>query len=130
MRSNTEETNAAVAYKLPKETKHRKGLHLIRAISPDLVADYARAHDDGLWATFLDLIGYPQQAADDSAGADPDELPLDRDRSNSGSREEEGEAAAENGPPSPHRSAEVGAQQAGQLGGREAASPAGPHASH
>ena len=24
---------------------------------PDLVADYAQAHDDGIWATFLDLIG-------------------------------------------------------------------------
>ena len=41
--------------------------HLIRAISPDLVADYARAHDDRLWGTFLDLIGYPQRPAD---GAD------------------------------------------------------------
>ena len=38
--------------------------HLIRALSPDLVADYAKAHDDGLWATFLDIIGYPQRAAD------------------------------------------------------------------
>ena len=32
--------------------------HLLRAISPDLVAEYARAHDDGIWKTFLDLIGY------------------------------------------------------------------------
>ena len=47
--------------------------HLIRAISPDLVADYARAHDDGLWATFLDLIGYPQRAADGPGRADPAE---------------------------------------------------------
>ena len=32
--------------------------HLLRAIPPDLVAEYARAHDDGIWETFLDLIGY------------------------------------------------------------------------
>ena len=43
--------------------------HLIRALSPDLVADYARAHDDGLWATFLDLIGYRQRAAEGSGCA-------------------------------------------------------------
>ena len=33
------------------------------AIPPDLVADYAKAHDDGTWAAFLDLIGYTTQPA-------------------------------------------------------------------
>ena len=47
--------------------------HLLRAVPPDMVAEYARAHDDGIWATFLDLIGY------DRRPANYDQFPLDRD---------------------------------------------------
>ena len=39
--------------------------HLIRAIPPDLVAEYAQAHDNGIWRTFLDIIGYDQRPAGD-----------------------------------------------------------------
>ena len=39
--------------------------HLLRAIPPDVIAEYARAHDDGIWDTFLDLIGYTRGTAED-----------------------------------------------------------------
>ena len=40
-------------------------------MSPDLVAEYERAHDDGIWATFLDIIGYDQRPPGDDARAPP-----------------------------------------------------------
>ena len=46
---------------------------ILRAIPPDLVADYARAHDDGIWSTFLDIIGYERPRATH------DQLPIDRE---------------------------------------------------
>ena len=46
--------------------------HLLRSVPPDMVAEYARAHDDGIWETFLDLIGYDQRHAHH------EQLPLDR----------------------------------------------------
>ena len=36
--------------------------HLIRALPPESVAAYARAHDDGIWTAFLDIIGYAPTA--------------------------------------------------------------------
>ena len=61
--------------------------HLLRAIPPDLVAGYAHAHDDGIWETFLDLIGYKRNRA---ASAQ-----LSLDRAQSGEIEEcNGEGAA------------------------------------
>ena len=64
--------------------------HLIRAISPDLVAEYARAHDDGIWATFLDIIGYPlRPARPASPSAAASDLALDRNMADSLSPPEE-----------------------------------------
>ena len=53
--------------------------HLIRAIPPNLVANYAQAHDDGIWATFLDLIGHAPRPARDPAHEGAEQLPLVRD---------------------------------------------------
>ena len=50
--------------------------HLIRAIPPDLVANYAQAHDGGIWATFLDLIGQAPRPARDPAHEGAEQLPL------------------------------------------------------
>ena len=55
--------------------------HLIRAIPPNLVANYAQAHDDGIWATFLDLIGHAPRPARDPAHEGAEQLPLVRDSS-------------------------------------------------
>ena len=57
--------------------------HLIRALPPDVVADYARAHDEGIWATFLDLIGYAPGPARSHARAS--DLPIDRASAEKGS---------------------------------------------
>ena len=50
--------------------------HLIRAIPPEVVAEYAQAHDDGIWATFLDLIGNVPQPARNPAQDGAEQLPL------------------------------------------------------
>ena len=96
--------------------------HLLRAISPDLIAEYARAHDDGIWETFLDLIGYTRgTAADDQfsldreSGSDSDEDTRDssRPQRENGSSENHEENHEES------TAAETSAQPAG---GRDAAS--------
>ena len=98
--------------------------HLIRAIPPSLVAEYAQAHDDGIWTTFLDLIGHAQRPAPGPAHEGAEQLPLVRD-SLEGRRVDEVSRA----PPS-HGSTAVGAGEASEVqeqaeGGRGAASPAG-----
>ena len=55
--------------------------HLIRAIPPFLIAEYAQAHDDGIWTTFLDLIGHAQRPAPGPAHEGAEQLPLVRDSS-------------------------------------------------
>ena len=44
--------------------------HLIRAVPPALVANYASAHDDGMWQTFLDIIGYQEESHTDQLQLD------------------------------------------------------------
>ena len=98
--------------------------HLIRAISPDLVANYAQAHDDGIWATFLDLIGHAPRPARDPAHEGAEQLPLVRDNSQKGRGKGRGEHEEQDFPPS-HESAagggaEVGVVQEQAVGGRGA----------
>ena len=38
--------------------------HLIRSLPPDIVREFAEAHDKSIWSTFQELIGYPQDDPD------------------------------------------------------------------
>ena len=107
--------------------------HLIRAIPPDVVAEYARAHDDGIWTTFLDIIGYlprPADGQEERPGAD--HLPIDRGNVSKGEGKGRGGRQAEASAPPSHESrargeVEVGVAQEQAEGGREAAQPSGSH---
>ena len=88
--------------------------HLIRALPPESVAAYARAHDDGIWATFLDIIGYAPTAR--AAGASG-QLPPDRANGESES-ESSGDDSAATAPGAAAQSCRVGACSRADLGGR------------
>ena len=82
--------------------------HRIRAIPPDVVAEYARAHDDSIWATFLDIVGYePRPLRGHVDRPEADQLPqLDRDNFAKGKGEGKGRGERKGaGVPHAHESA-------------------------
>ena len=38
--------------------------NLVRSLPPDIVRDFAEAHDKSIWSTFQQLVGYPQADGD------------------------------------------------------------------
>ena len=50
--------NVQVAWLLLLFCSAPRANHLLRALPPDLVLQYAQEHDDGVWDTFLHIIGY------------------------------------------------------------------------